>query len=152
MLSETEEISLSEQLAKGLSYAGLLPFVSLSIAAIFFPGAVEAGAQLALLVYAAVILSFLGGIVWGRLLAAKEGSITNANRHLVYSNLPPLAAWFALFFDFERALLILASAFVAALLYDRSLLAAGTVPSWFYAMRVRLTVIAVASLLAPVIV
>ncbi len=143
---------MSENLARWLGYAGLIPFLILSLAVIFAPWAVAAGAQLALLVYAAVILSFLGGIVWGRLLAAKEGSITNANRHLIYSNLPPLAAWFALFFDFERALLILASAFVAALLYDRGLVAAGTVPSWFYAMRVRLTVIVVASLLAPVIV
>ena len=142
---------MSENLARWLGYAGLLPFLILSLAVIFVPRAVEAGAQLALLVYAAVILSFLGGIVWGRLLASDKGSMPDANRHLVYSNLPPLAAWFALFFDFERALLILASAFFVALLYERHLFLAGTVPTWFYAMRVRLTVIVVAALLAPVI-
>lgn len=142
---------MSEKLASWLGYAGLIPFVSLSLAVIISPRAVAAGAPLALLVYAAVILSFLGGIVWGRLLAADKGELAHADRHLIYSNLPPLVAWFALFFDFELALLILAAAFFAAFFYDRSLRQAGIFPAWFYAMRVRLTGIVVIALLAPVV-
>ena len=150
---------MSETLAKRLGYAGVVPFVGLSLGIIFTPGADSTGetlaaqvaAQMALLVYAAVILSFLGGIVWGRLLAADAGSIAVANRHLVYSVLPSLVAWFALFFGFERAALILASGFAAALLYDRSLAKAGLLPNWFYDMRIWLTLVVIVCLLSSVV-
>lgn len=50
-----------------LTLAGLLPFLGGASAIAWYDGEIarQAGAQLVLLVYAAVILSFLGGVRWG---------------------------------------------------------------------------------------
>lgn len=143
---------MSEPLAKTLGYAGLIPFVGLAAGLILLPQLPQARLEQALITYAAVILSFLGGIVWGRLLAPDASDFVHTGRHLIFSNVPPLLAWGALFLSFEQACLMLATVFVIAFLYDRGLAAAGLIPDWFFKLRRQLTMIVVIALGAAVLV
>ena len=53
-------------LARALGWAGIIPFVALSLSAVFTIGSIsQIWAMDALALYGAVILSFLGGAVWG---------------------------------------------------------------------------------------
>ena len=53
-------------LARALGWAGIIPFVALSLSAVFTIGSIsQKWAMDALALYGAVILSFLGGAVWG---------------------------------------------------------------------------------------
>lgn len=126
--------------AWGLALAGLIPFVGCAAMMLLSP--VEREVWLgALIAYAAVILSFLGGTRWGAELAgpAPRSSI------LILSNLPALVAWAALLpFDLpERTRLsLLALALVMMWFWDRD-----RPPLWYPALRTTATVGAVLSLL-----
>ncbi len=61
-------------LAVGLGYAGLIPFLAGALAVWGAPEPMRAGASVALLAYAAVIASFLGGMHWGLALRAGPGA------------------------------------------------------------------------------
>lgn len=101
------------------------------------------------LVYAALILSFLGGIHWGFASAAlaRDSVELNAPRILGLSILPPLAGWLALLLPAPVAALVLAASFAAVLLLDRATDRLGYVPDWWMRLRVRLTITVVFLLL-----
>ena len=147
--------------ANALTLAGALPFIALTAMIPLarplgewlgnYALAVQLGwvCGLALVVYAGVILSFLGGIRFG--FAVLQGRPLP----LALSVLPSLAGallalvgWVGLFTGFETvaaiALAALALCFLAQWLWDRG--AAGA-PSWFGPMRTRVTLIVVPTLL-----
>ena len=101
------------------------------------------------LVYAAMILSFLGGIHWGFALAAlaRKGVELKAPRLLGLSVLPALAAWVAALLPPAYAAPFLAVGFAAVLLLDRKSDQLGYAPSWWMPLRFRLTM-AVVTLLS----
>jgi hypothetical protein len=78
-----------------LGYAGLLPFVCLSLATWYFQDALRLQLAYALLTYAATIASFLGAIHWG--LAMRGADATDQTTPLLLWGVTPcLLAWVAL--------------------------------------------------------
>ena len=76
---------------KGLGYAGLLPFL-LAMYLLLSGNLLQASdAVTVFLSYSTVILAFLGGTLWGRVLALQESPFTGLL--LVASNLIALFAW-----------------------------------------------------------
>ncbi len=109
-----------------LGVAGLMPFVA-GAAALVWPaawpwppgagqGAGQVGAALALAAYAAVIVSFLGGIHWG--LAFQDPAGPRAAQ-LGWGVVPSLIAWPALLLPAAWSLAVLAAALVLCFMVDR---------------------------------
>jgi len=127
---------------RGLGYGGLIPFVAAAVAL----GAWPAGQGLllpALLGYAAVILSFLGAVHWGRVLAAPGRP--DAVILLAWGVTPSVLAWCALLLPAAYGLAVFIPLFALALAVDHRLLGAGH--GAYLALRRRLTVV-VAGVLA----
>ena len=79
-----------------LGIAGVIPFVGAVAIVIFGPPGLVETATFSLLAYGAIILSFLGGILWGSVLARGFTDIGNDHiRLLVISVLPSLCGWVA---------------------------------------------------------
>lgn len=95
-----------------LGWAGVIPFLVLALAA-FLPEW-RAQALGAFLPYSVAILSFLGGVRWGRALAAGAGAWQYAR-----AVVPSLWAWIAWWWlPLEPALVALAAGFVLAGAWD----------------------------------
>ena len=109
-------------------------------------------ANRALLGYGAVILSFLGGILWGRVMDnAPMPAADERARLLGLSVLPSLLAWAALLIDSRSGLLLLEVSFVGALAIDLWLARRGAAPQWFPHLRIPLTVVVVGCLTVSVL-
>lgn len=127
-----------------LGILGLIPFVALPALAIANPDVpVPAwlGAHLtipALLLYAAVILSFMGGVQWGLAMSSPRAGPSMVRRY-VASVLPAILAWIALFLETRAGLFVLALGFVALLVYDIWTVRAGEAPAWYERLRLGLT-------------
>ncbi|XP_026507728.1 transmembrane protein 69 [Terrapene carolina triunguis] len=127
-----------------LGLAGLIPFVSvpviMAIQQTYYPEL-----AFAQMTYGATIVSFLGGVRWG--FALPENSPAKPDwMNLGNSIVPPLLAWFAILFkdDLTPAAIMVIIGLGIALHYDLALLP--TYPSWFKALRVLLTLVAIFSL------
>jgi predicted neutral ceramidase superfamily lipid hydrolase len=117
-----------------LGLAGLIPFAALSVVLVFAPAAAPADAMRGLVIYAAVILSFMGGVHWG--LALQQAPSASFSESVV----PSLIAWAAAaFFEPKPALSVMAAGFLALLAYDLAVVRAGGAPGWYRPLRVGLT-------------
>ena len=125
---------------------GIIPFVVLSIAEAFASDAQKARLSFALLVYGAIILSFLGGVHWGLAIAVPQNDNT-LWRRITLSILPSLVAWLALVTPSSIGFRILAGAFVAMLLVDIHASRVQEAPAWYPKLRWPLSCGAVATLL-----
>ena len=122
-----------------LGYAGLLPQIA-AAATCAFDQTTQTGGVFAF-GYAALILSFLGGIWWGFAMCVGRGQ----DRTACLSVVPSLVA--ALLFllsaanvlSLPWALVLLGSAVLLTLLVDRRLAAEGIVPDGWMALRVPLS-------------
>lgn len=142
--------------ARILGYGGALPFLG---------GAIAASQQMViwglaptyfLISYGAVILSFLGGLHWGRVITSPFGDEHYASRRsdpvwLIWSVCPSLLGWVALLLPIKFAAVVLSLCFLAALQIDLKLLRKHTWPCWMQPLRLHLSLIAVASLTSLVI-
>ena len=118
-----------------LGYLGVAPFAGLMLAAWFWSGTPTSWWVNGFMVYAAVILSFLGGIRWGVETQFHPASATA----LVVSVLPSLWAFTSLLLpDPGAAVLLLLTGFVAIGLADWIAPARGSAP-WMRRLRARLT-------------
>ncbi len=100
---------------RALGFAGLLPFVAGALAAALGPPAWHDGALRALTAYAAVIVSFLGGIHWGAPTDAAH------DRARLWGVVPSLLAWPLLLLPSARvALLGLAASLALCWAVDRA--------------------------------
>ena len=124
-------------LAVQLTWAGLLPFLA-ALSAWMLGGLLDeprvvAVASKGFLVYSAVILSFLGGVRWGRVMSAGGAGVG-----YVLAVLPSLWAFPALFLPLLQALAALALGFGLALWFDTR---ADTLPATpgFRVLRKRIT-------------
>jgi len=142
-----ESIKSVPSAALWLGGLGALPFVALAAAPVFTTDTLAHQAGVALAAYGAVILSFLGGIQWG-LNVASDKTPRNLTGALGLSIVPSLVAWAALLLPGPINLLVLAATFVAVLLIDLRAVSAGQAPAWYPKLRVPLTTVVVAALLA----
>lgn len=132
-----------------LGVLGLVPFVALPIVSIAGPSLplpAWIGAHLtvpALLLYAAVILSFMGGVQWGLAMRPGYAESSTESRRYGISVLPALLAWLALLVDTRTGLFCLAVGFVALLIYDIWTVRRGEAPNWYERLRLGLTSVVV---------
>jgi hypothetical protein len=121
---------------QALGFAGLLPFIAGALAASLGPTAWHDGALRALIAYAAVIVSFLGGIHWG----ASPGAHNDSAR--LWGVVPSLLAWPMLLVGAPRAALLgLAASLMLCWLVDRARFPAMGL-SALLPLRMRLTTVA----------
>ena len=138
--------------ARLLGTLGLLPFVlgALTLWWLALATDLHQFVALALSAYAAVILSFLGGIHWGLALrhSAPPASL------LIWGVVPSLVAWPAVLWAAPGAAVLLVAGFVAHYARDRRLVAqtGAALPAWYLPLRTRLTLVASVCLLAGAVV
>lgn len=141
---------LSKRLIHLLGYAGLVPFVLLTLASwlvsVEWLG-VFIRAQLA---YGIAALSFLGGIHWGAAVLRSDLPADRTKKALIWGVAPTIIAWFSTMFGgFGFALLMLG--FIASYRVDKRLFSWYGLPVWFIELRLKLTCAAVAALILTVI-
>ncbi len=130
-----------------IALLGSAPFVVLSMAIAFGWTAHPDTALLPLLQYAAIIVSFLGGIHWGIATLHAEEHTTTATLMILESTLAALLAWCILWIGAPH-IQLLCFAFLYALLWgvDSVLYNARIIPLWFFQLRGVVTPIVVVSM------
>ena len=118
--------------ALALGYAGVVPVAGLLVLA--WSGAWQHQAVNSAIIYAALILSFLGGIHWG---FATSGFASK--KHFLISVVPSLWAWAAFAGpDFYKLLSIILG-LVLFFVYERQCALVTRFPDWYLPLRLRLT-------------
>ncbi len=141
---------LQKRLAVQLGYAGLLPFFLLMLGVWFADVSWIDDFVKGQLVYAIVILSFLGGLHWGAAMLRPGLTEKDMKKALSWGVTPSLIAWGStLFGGFGFAVLM--AGFVAALQVDKQLYPLYDMPGWMLALRKKLTIVVVLTLMATVI-
>ncbi|MDY7115462.1 DUF3429 domain-containing protein [Halomonas sp. SSL-5] len=133
-----------------LGLAGLLPFLFTAAAAWLAPVAWQVVAIKAFLAYAAVILSFLGGIQWGVAMSLESAGSGAFRARLLLSMAPSLIAWPALLLHPLSGAWVLASGFVLVRLHELGRDSRETLPTWFQSLRNLLSVVVLACLVAVI--
>jgi len=131
-----------------LAFLGALPFAAMTVALLGHDNHLRIPAIAALVTYAAVILSFLGGIEWG--LAVQDpipGPAVHVKERmrataLFISAAPSLAAWGVLWLPSPQWQLGASLAlFILVWRADLGLSHQGLVPSWFVDLRTAITAV-----------
>ena len=144
-LSPTTAPTLSsppDTAAQRLAYAGLIPFVAGALLVWAVRDDVQAYVALALSAYAAVVLSFLGGIHWG--FAMRQPQVRPSTAALVWGVVPSLVAWPAAVMPPRGGLVILGLMLVVCYAVDRRLYPAQGAAAWL-TLRFRLSAVAALS-------
>jgi amino acid transporter len=132
-----------------LSVLGLIPFIVCGLAALS-PDAVLGSHMLtALIGYAAVTLSFAGGVHWGLALQPKEAPPSQERARLGFAVLPLLAAWLALLVLMiapRTAVALVVAAYVGTALLERAAARRDLMPPRYLWLRWAFTIVAVAML------
>ncbi len=126
-----------------LGYAGLIPFVLLTLLMWLVHADLLPFVSIALAAYAAAIASFLGGIHWGLGFMKGEAS---PRFHFFWGVVPSLLAWLALMMPAYAALPLLGLVLMACYAVDRKTYPAAGLSRWL-PMRLQLTVVATLSCL-----
>ena len=133
-----------------LGYGGLIPFAGLAALSLIEPqhGVMYRGA---LLLYGAIILSFVGAVHWGVALVHPGLTERERNAEFRWSVIPALIGWLTYVFTPFAAVLLLLFGFV--LQYWADVRSAKTIqwPGWYLTLRRRLTIVVSACLLIGVI-
>ncbi len=125
---------------KWLGYLGLIPFIVSSVLA-WIPELNQIALQ-SLTIYAAVIITFIGGVHWGQ--AMQITTQTNEpyiRNQFIFSIAPSLVAWFAVVFVQPYALLIMAGCFVLFWYIEKTIFNK-TLHNWYARLRNHLTLVA----------
>jgi hypothetical protein len=131
-------------------YAGTLPFIACTLITLTINNA-QIGhiATFTQLSYAAMILSFLGGVHWGQALQRDNA------KHMAFAMLPSVASLFiilyALMGDTNLALAMMAALFWILYAGDRKLMPEDLVPKGYFTFRLTLTIIVSLSLFIPIV-
>ena len=126
-----------------LGLFGLLPFFGCAAAALL-PWAYRDLSLLGLLAYGACILSFLGAVHWGFVLAVPADSAPAAPRlRLALGTVPSLIGWVALVLGFAGFALagigLVLIGLIATVLTEARWMSRGMVPTAYFHLRVVLT-------------
>lgn len=127
--------------------ASVMPFVAagMAVSMRLFP---DNGMVItALLTYATIVLSFLGGVHWGVAVLHYASNRPIANLLITESVLPSLVAWSALFYaPMHIQLLVLTLLFTFIWAIDSVMVGRQIIPLWFFELRSIITPIVVVSL------
>ena len=123
---------------RALGAAGAIPFLLLT-AMSWVQWPYQAPSQFALMVYGAVILSFVGALHWAFAMILDGLAERERSRHYYWSVLPALLGWIALLLPPVPTLLLLLAGFWSNYLLDRRLAALATLPHWYLPLRLGLT-------------
>jgi len=117
-----DEAAAPGLLARALGLAGLIPFAGPVLMLWFEPDLLDWAIEI-LLVYGAVITSFLGGIHWGFAMRAEASDAGLREVHWLWGVVPSIVGWIAVLLPsgglWLLALLLLACWLVDALMYPR---------------------------------
>ena len=127
-------------IARWLGLAGLIPFIGLALIVISDVAGLAAPAGQALRVYAALILSFLGGVSWGIALRHEHEGMFSL------SMLPFFGAWAALLLSGPASYACLIVSFLAAHAIDHAAERNGLLPDGFLKLRRQLTLVVIVCL------
>jgi Protein of unknown function (DUF3429) len=141
--------SIIPPIVKWLGYGGLLPFVSLAVAA-WVDSSHSSLWREALLGYGAVILSFVGALHWGLAMSLSGMSVKQQANCFLWSVVLALMAWAALLMTPKYACALLITGFLIHLWQDWHLVKTVNMPAWYLRMRLQLTTVACVSLLLGV--
>ena len=130
-------------MARALGLAGLIPFIGGAAAVWLAPPDWGTVAMQAQMLYGAIILSFLGGLHWGRFLA---GGVPIG--WLIWSVVPSILAWGVLVLPVFHALAALMVLLAICLAVDMRAIRAGIWPEWMAGLRRLLSIVAILSLAA----
>ncbi len=125
---------------------GLLPFWGLALSTFIDTGFTPVAAIVTLVMYGALILSFVGALWWG--IAVHASATAPRNMMFVWSVVPALIGWFATLVSPEIGLRMLMSGLALQWLLDSMLMrkVPGLIPSWVFRLRTILTLGAVSAL------
>jgi hypothetical protein len=129
-----------------LGFAGLIPFVCLSLGCwLVHPDwlPVLVSGQMA---YGVAILAFLGGLHWGAALLSNDLSAERTKVALLWGVTPSLIGVGAAQLLIGIGFALITAAFVMVYLIDRRLYAWYRMPEWMLALRFKLTCVVVAAL------
>ncbi len=136
---------------RALTFAGAIPFVAATAALWFAPAMYRSFAAQVLLTYAAVIVSFLGGVQWGIAISVLDAAPKSARTMFALSVVPSLLAWGMLLLPAARERVFVAIALVAFVwVIDAMLYVQALIPAWFFRLRCIISAVVMASLVAAV--
>jgi len=146
-----------KRVAAILMYAGTLPFIVCTIVLLFGNtiglGSYRAFATQAITTYAAVIVSFLGGIQWGVAVVTHEQRPQTAKSLLLLSVVPSLLAWAMLFLPSNSSRVIVAIFLVGFVwVIDALLHLQKVIPTWFFDLRSVVSAVVLAALILAMLV
>jgi hypothetical protein len=130
------------KLAKLLGFGGLVPFYAGAVALWLGEPEAQDAALAVTMIYAATILSFVGAVHWGRLLADAQGEAG-----LGWSVVPALLGWLAAaWLEPLPGLILLIVGFWAAYVVDARAAREGRFPLWYIALRKHLSALVILAL------
>jgi len=130
-----------------LTLSGAIPFITCSAALWLAPPAYRAFATTVLTSYAAVILSFLGGIQWGLAVNLIDTAPKSARTMFLLSVVPSLLAWAMLLLPASSSRIIVAMCLFAFVwVVDALLNLQKLIPAWYFKLRSIITVIVITSM------
>ncbi len=140
-------------LVRTLGHAGLIPFALLAVLVWLVNTELQAWVAMALVAYAALIVSFLGGIHWGIGWLASERdrqarriprALHAQRRHFLWGIVPSLLAWPGVLMPPFAGLAWLGFVLILCYLADRSLYLRAGLQAWL-TLRFRLSSVAALS-------
>lgn len=134
--------------ARTLSHLGLIPFIAGTGLAWASDGPVRDTALIAVAAYGATILSFIGAIHWGRVIAAADGD--QDALWLAWGVVPSLLGWIAVLLPAALTMPALLAVFALAWAGDRLATRRGRLPAWYGALRNRLTMVVCTTLASAI--
>lgn len=147
LTGKTKTLPGNQQIAQTLGYAGLIPFITLSIGS-WIETPHSYNSVYALIAYAAIILSFMGAIHWGMAMSKTENK---QGKYYITSVIPALAAWLSLLLPDVFSLIILLTGFTFLISYDLAVEKSQGFPDWYIPMRIKLTFIVLLCLISTLL-
>ena len=122
---------------------GLIPFVVITSAMWALPSPYTPLLVFWLTAYAAVTLSFAGGLHWCLSMIHPDMTEQDQGVFMAWSAVPALVGWISLLMPAKTGLLLLTATFVIQYAADRQLAQRFRLPSWHLRLRASLTAVAV---------
>lgn len=139
MTTTDDAVRAMRQLAWALGVAGMLPFFGNAFFAWVVPPGEADGLLRSQAHYAASILTFLGALHWGVVLASARPFAPRDGLRLVWSVIPSIFCWIVTLYPVAISVPLLFFALPVVLVADLVLYRGTPVPAWFLPLRVALT-------------